>query len=58
MTLRALVFDVDGTLSDTEETHRRAFNAAFRDLGLPHAWGEDEYLALLDVVGGKERLAH
>ncbi len=57
MTLRALLFDVDGTLADTEDTHRRAFNAAFRDLGLSFAWDEAKYAALLDIAGGKERLA-
>jgi HAD superfamily hydrolase (TIGR01509 family) len=57
MTLRALLFDVDGTLADTEETHRLAFNAAFRDLDLPFVWEPALYEVLLDVAGGKERLA-
>ena len=35
MTLRALIFDVDGTLAETEETHRRAFNDTFAEAGLP-----------------------
>jgi HAD superfamily hydrolase (TIGR01509 family) len=56
MTLRALLFDVDGTLADTEETHRLAFNAAFQDLGLPFVWEPPLYEVLLDVAGGKERL--
>lgn len=58
MTLRALLFDVDGTLADTEELHRRAFNAAFRGAGLDWSWNPDTYRALLEVTGGKERLAH
>lgn len=58
MTIEALLFDVDGTLADTEERHRQAFNAAFRDHGLPYSWEPDEYRALLRVPGGKERLAH
>ncbi len=58
MTISALLFDVDGTLADTEESHRQAFNGAFRDHGLPFSWEPDEYHVLLRVTGGKERLAH
>jgi beta-phosphoglucomutase-like phosphatase (HAD superfamily) len=58
MTVRALVFDVDGTLSDTEETHRRAFNAAFMAFRLPYVWQRADYEELLKVSGGKERLSH
>ncbi|MCM2327958.1 MAG: HAD-IA family hydrolase [Lysobacter sp.] len=58
MTLSALLFDVDGTLADTEETHRQAFNAAFLEFRLPYEWSADQYEALLNVSGGKERLAH
>lgn len=56
--LRALVFDVDGTLADTEEAHRAAFNAAFAALGLPWHWDRALYTRLLDVAGGRERIAH
>ncbi len=56
--LSALLFDVDGTLADTEETHRQAFNAAFLEFGLPYAWSPDQYEVLLRTSGGKERLAH
>jgi HAD superfamily hydrolase (TIGR01509 family) len=58
VTLSALLFDVDGTLADTEETHRQAFNAAFLEFHLPYAWSRDEYEVLLRISGGKERLAH
>jgi HAD superfamily hydrolase (TIGR01509 family) len=58
MTVAALLFDVDGTLADTEGSHRQAFNAAFEAHGLPYTWEPDEYHALLRVPGGKERLAH
>jgi beta-phosphoglucomutase-like phosphatase (HAD superfamily) len=54
---KALIFDVDGTLADTEEAHRRAFNRAFQRFGLPWHWDHEEYRRLLDVAGGKERLA-
>jgi len=58
VTLSALLFDVDGTLADTEETHRQAFNAAFLEFRLPYEWSPDQYEVLLNVSGGKERLAH
>lgn len=54
-----LVFDVDGTLADTENNgHRPAFNAAFEALGLNDRWSESQYCDLLRVAGGKERLRH
>lgn len=56
MTLKALLFDVDGTLADTEETHRQAFNSAFLEFQLPYAWSADQYEVLLRISGGKERL--
>jgi len=56
MTLRALIFDVDGTLADTEEAHRQAFNGAFREHGLGWEWSQDVYAGLLWVTGGKERI--
>jgi beta-phosphoglucomutase-like phosphatase (HAD superfamily) len=54
----ALVFDVDGTLAETEEAHRLSFNEAFAEAGLPWLWSEDDYRHLLKVTGGKERIAH
>lgn len=57
MTFKALIFDVDGTLADTErDGHRIAFNAAFDELGLPWHWDETLYGELLAVTGGKERM--
>lgn len=59
MTLQALIFDVDGTLADTErDGHRPAFNAAFAEAGLDWYWDEALYGELLAVTGGKERMAH
>jgi HAD superfamily hydrolase (TIGR01509 family) len=58
MTLQAVIFDVDGTLADTEEAHRQAFNATFREFGLPWHWDVELYIELLAVAGGKERLRH
>lgn len=56
MHLEALIFDVDGTLAETEETHRAAFNAAFRDAGLDWHWDRELYGCLLKTTGGKERI--
>lgn len=56
--LRALIFDVDGTLADTErDLHRVAFNQAFAAAGINASWSTDLYGRLLAVAGGKERLA-
>ncbi len=55
--LRALIFDVDGTLADTEETHRQAFNYAFLNFGLGFEWSKPLYRELLKTSGGKERIA-
>ncbi|KQP34521.1 haloacid dehalogenase [Methylobacterium sp. Leaf102] len=56
--LRALIFDVDGTLAETEDLHRQAFNQAFAEMDLPWSWDSAFYADLLAVMGGKERLAH
>ncbi len=56
MTLNALIFDVDGTLAETEEVHRRAFNKAFAEAGLDWHWSRERYRALLKTSGGKERI--
>ncbi|MGF1493206.1 MAG: HAD-IA family hydrolase [Microcoleaceae cyanobacterium] len=57
--LKALIFDVDGTLADTEQQgHRVAFNRAFADEGLGWDWSVDFYGELLKVPGGKERMRH
>ena len=55
--LRGLIWDVDGTLAETEaHGHRIAFNQAFADEGLPWVWDEALYGALLATTGGKERM--
>jgi HAD superfamily hydrolase (TIGR01509 family) len=56
--LEALLFDVDGTLADTEETHRMAFNAAFASAGLDWCWDVTLYRELLIVTGGRERIRY
>lgn len=56
MTLKALIFDVDGTLSETEDLHLRAFNETFEEAGLSWKWDEALYKQLLKTTGGKERM--
>lgn len=57
--LRALIWDVDGTLAETErDGHRVAFNRAFSEAGLDWFWDETEYGRLLAVTGGRERMLH
>ncbi len=57
--LQALIFDVDGTLAETErDGHRLAFNQAFAELGLDWYWDVPTYGRLLAITGGKERMLH
>ena len=57
--ISAVLFDVDGTIADTErDGHRLAFNAAFNDFGLNWNWNITLYGRLLSVTGGKERIRH
>lgn len=56
--LKALFFDVDGTLAETEEGHRHAWNVAFAAHGLGWTWGQPLYRDLLQIAGGRERLSH
>jgi len=54
--LKALIFDVDGTLAETEELHRKAFNKVFVEYGLNWLWGQPLYGELLKIAGGQNRL--
>ena len=55
--LEAILWDVDGTLAETErDGHLVAFNAAFLELDIPWRWNEQRYGDLLRVAGGFERL--
>ncbi len=57
MKLKCILFDVDGTMADTErDGHRVAFNLAFQEKGLDWHWSEELYGQLLKVTGGKERM--
>lgn len=55
---RAIMFDVDGTMAETEEFHRRAFNEAFTHFDLPWHWDVAIYGRLLRIAGGRERIRH
>jgi HAD superfamily hydrolase (TIGR01509 family) len=57
MALEALIFDLDGTMADTEEAHRQAFNAAFIEHGLFWDWNRPKYTELLKISGGHARIA-
>ena len=52
MTIKAIIFDVDGTLADTENGHRKSFNKAFAESGLDWNWDVALYDKLLKVTGG------
>ncbi len=54
--VRCLIFDLDGTIAETEEAHRKAFNKAFQSNKLNWHWDQNIYKKLLQVAGGKERI--
>ncbi|MDW5609747.1 HAD-IA family hydrolase [Mycolicibacterium sp. D5.8-2] len=56
--MEAVIFDVDGTLADTErDGHRPAFNDAFEAHGVDITWSPEEYGRLLRITGGRRRIA-
>lgn len=55
----ALLWDVDGTLAETErDGHRLAFNRSLSEAGLAWQWSVEDYRELLAIGGGRERLSH
>lgn len=56
MPIKAIIFDVDGTIADTEDAHRQSFNKAFAENNLDWNWDVALYDKLLKVTGGKERI--
>ena len=56
MKLQGIIFDVDGTIADTEDIHRQAFNKAFSKFDLNWHWSKEKYHELLFISGGKERI--
>jgi HAD superfamily hydrolase (TIGR01509 family) len=55
MKLKGIIFDVDGTIADTEEIHRQAFNKTFKEHEIGWHWPENDYREILLISGGKER---
>lgn len=56
MSKQAILFGSIGTLVETSELQRRAFNQAFKEAGLDWSWGRDDYRALLKNSGGEQRI--
>ena len=57
--LKAVIFDQDGVIADTErDGHRVAFNRAFKEFNLNIEWDVKTYGELLKIGGGKERMRH
>ncbi len=57
--LKAVFWDLDGTIADTEMNgHRIAFNKAFLEAGLPFRWNKDTYKKLLRIPGGNNRMRY
>ena len=54
--IQCLIFDFDGTLAETEEAHRNAFNKAFNSSKLNWHWDQHVYKKLLQLAGGKGRI--
>ncbi len=58
MLLSAIFFDVDGTLCETEDLHRKSFNESFKEFNLDWFWDKAIYKELINIGGGKERIEH
>ncbi len=58
MKIKGIIFDVDGTLADTESIHHQSFNQAFRDFDLDWHWDQQQYIRLLAISGGRERIRY
>ena len=58
MLLSAVLFDVDGTMAETEDLHRRSFNESFKEFNLDWYWDEPIYRELINIGSGKERIEY
>ena len=57
--LKGVYWDLDGTIANTElEAHLPAFNHAFEDFGLDWYWDTANYIDLLKINGGKNRICY
>ena len=52
MALELVISDLDGTILETEDYHRRAYNVLFEELGLTRRWSREDYSARLSTMGG------
>lgn len=52
MPLKLVISDLDGTILETEDYHRKAYNALFEELQLSKAWAREDYVARLQTMGG------
>lgn len=55
--MSAILFGSIGTIADTSELQRQAFNQAFKAHGLDWCWNREEYLTMLEKSGGQKRIA-
>jgi HAD superfamily hydrolase (TIGR01509 family) len=55
--MSAILFGSIGTIVDTSELQRQAFNQAFKSHGLDWCWNREEYLTMLEKSGGQKRIA-
>ncbi len=58
MLLSAVLFDVDGTIAETEDLHRKSFNESFKEFNLDWFWDEAIYKELINVGDGSERIEY
>jgi beta-phosphoglucomutase-like phosphatase (HAD superfamily) len=57
MTFSAILFGAIGTLAETSEIQRRAFNLAFAGFDLDWVWEPETYYRLIETPGGRDRIA-
>ena len=53
MLLSAVLFDLDGTIAETEDLHRRCFNESFKEFNLDWFWDEAIYKELINIGDGR-----
>ena len=52
--MKLLISDLDGTIVETEDYHRLAYNALFSKLGIPRSWSKQDYIDRLQTMGGNK----
>lgn len=52
--MKLLISDLDGTIVETEDYHRLAYNALFKELGLSQNWSKQDYMDRLQTMGGNK----